>query len=230
MKNGASIFANIKADVIAIEELNPIYAPTIQAILQNKTGAQWDYRVSAQGINGQGSGMGEYWRTDRVELVADLGSVSIDTLPSNYDLRFRGVILRIKGTNRQFGFFSGKLVWVHGGDDADRRAEAVRVKTWVNQQMANYPAASARIIAADFNDTVGSPAYNVFGAYDDGGARKPTAPAADPQRRIDYLLWADSNAGASRHGFVTAHSDDRLGRSSYYGSDHRFVFGDALIP
>ncbi len=49
---------------------------------------------------------------------------------------------------------------------------------------------------------------------------------ADPRERIDYLLWADSKSGASQQGFVTA----RLGRGESYGSDHRFVYGDARIP
>src|SRR5262245_56600117 len=72
MNHAAGLFSAIKADVIGIEELDPKWAPTIDQILQTKTGATWDYRVSAQGINGKGSGVGAYWRADRVELVADL--------------------------------------------------------------------------------------------------------------------------------------------------------------
>ena len=93
-----------------------------------------------------------------------------------------------------------------------------------------FPAAKARIVASDFNDTPGSDPYDVFADYDDGDARKPTSNAADPSRRIDYLLWANTAGGATTDGFVTARSDHRLGRSEYFGSDHRFVYGDASIP
>lgn len=230
MNRAASLFDAINADVIGIQELNPIYAPKIDSILQTKTGVSWSYRVSSQGINGKGSGVGAYWRTDRVELVADLGAVDVDTLDSNYIVRFHGVILKDKKSSRQFGFFSGKLVWGSAGDDTDRRIEAQRLRTWMDTQMAKYPGAKARIVASDFNDTVGSGAYNVFGAYDDGDARKGTYSGANPTERIDYLFWADGKTGASRQGFVTPRSDGRLGRSEYFGSDHRFVYGDALIP
>lgn len=230
MTRAAALFDTLKADVIGIEELNPAYAGKIDSILEGQTGTPWAYKVSAQGVDGKGSGVGAYWRSDRVELVADLGAVDVDTLPSRYIVRFRGVLLKVKGTNKQFGFFSGKLVWGSGGDDADRKREAQRLRAWMDTQMAKYPAAKARIVASDFNDTIGSGAYNVFGAYDDGDAVKGTHSGADPRERIDYLLWADSKAGASQHGFVTTRSDARLGRSEYYGSDHRFVYGDARIP
>lgn len=230
MNHGAALFDAIHADVIGMEELNPAYVAKIDQILEAKTGVAWEYKVSEQGVNQKGSGIGAYWRTDRIELVADLGFKTVQVLDSNYYVRFRGVILQIKGTQKQFGFFSGKLVWGSGGDDADRKLEAERLKAWIDTQMAKYPRAKARIVASDFNDTVGSDAYDVFGAYDDGDARKATNPAASPSQRIDYLLWADSAAGASKQGFVTARSDGRLGRSEFYGSDHRFVYGDAAVP
>jgi hypothetical protein len=230
------LLSAISADVVGIEELDPRFAPKIDQLLESKTGHTWDYKVTTQGIDGKGSGIGAYWRADRIELVADLGYVDVDTLSTRYLVRFRGVLLRDKASQRQFGFFSGKLVWGGGGggDGEDRRAEAVRLRTWMDQQMAKYPAAKARILASDFNDTIGSDAYDVFGAYDDGDAEKPTAPAAFPlfsiPKRIDYLFWADRAAGASQQGFVTARSDNRLGRSQFFGSDHRFVYGDAKIP
>lgn len=230
MTHAARLYDAIHADVIGIEELHTPYAGKIDSILQAQTGASWSYRVSAQGINNTGSGVGVYWRDDRVQLVANLGSVAVDTLDTNYVVRFHGVILKQKSTGKQFGFFAGKLVWGSGGDDEDRRIEAVRLKNWIDAQMAKYPAAKARIVASDFNDTVGSDAYDVFGSYDDGDARKPTSNAASPKDRIDYLFWADTRTGATRDGFVSARSDGRLGRSEYYGSDHRFVYGDALIP
>jgi hypothetical protein len=230
MNRGAALFDAIHADVVGIEEINTAYSAKIDSILEAKTGVAWDYKVSEQGVNQKGSGIGAYWRTDRIEFVADLGFKTVQVLDSNYYVRFRGVILRIKGTQKQFGFFSGKLVWGSGGDDADRKLEAQVLKKWIDEQMAKYPAAKARIVASDFNDTVGSDAYDVFGAYDDGDARKATNPAANPSQRIDYLLWADRATGASQQGFVTARSDNRLGRSEYYGSDHRFVYGDALVP
>jgi hypothetical protein len=231
MTNAAALFDAIHADVIGIEELNPVFAGKIDSILEAKTQTAWSYRVSSQGINNAGSGVGVYWRTDRVELVADLGSVAVDTLTaSNYIVRFRGAILKQKSTGRSFGFFAGKLVWGSAGDDEDRRLEAVRLRAWIDSQMAKYPATKARIVASDFNDTVGSDAYDVFASYDDGDAEKPTSNAASPRDRIDYLFWADGKSGASRQGFTSARSDHRLGRSEYYGSDHRFVYGDALIP
>jgi hypothetical protein len=230
MTHAARLFSAIRADVIGIEELNPVYASKIDSILEAQTGVPWAYKVSAQGINGGGSGIGAYWRSDRIELVADLGYVDVDTLSTNYIVRFRGVILGIKGTAQQFGFFSGKLVWGGGGDDEDRLREAQRLRAWIDTQMAKYPTAKARIVASDFNDTIGSGAYNVFASYDDGDAVKPTSNAASPRDRIDYLFWADGKSGASQQGFVTARSDGRLGRSEYFGSDHRFVYGDARIP
>src|ERR1041385_5826815 len=66
MTNAASLYDAINADLIGIEELNPIYAPKIHQILTAKTGAQWDYKVSAQGIGGKGSGIGAYWRADKL--------------------------------------------------------------------------------------------------------------------------------------------------------------------
>ena len=230
MERGAVLFDAINADVVGIQELDVKWAPKIDSILESKTGEVWEYKVSAQGVDGKGSGIGAYWRADRVELVADLGTVDVDTLPSRYIVRFKGVILKDKGSGKQFGFFSGKLVWGSGGDDEDRRIEAVRLKAWIDQQMAKYPLAKARIVASDFNASPGSDAYDVFGSYDDGDAVKPTSNAASPRVRIDYLFWADGKAGASQQGFVTARSDGRLGRSEYYGSDHRFVYGDAKIP
>jgi hypothetical protein len=230
MNHAARLFDAINADVVGIQELNPVYAPKIDSILQAKTGAQWAYKVSAQGVDGKGSGVGAYWRSDRIELVADLGYVNVDTLASRYIVRFHGVILQVKGTSKQFGFFSGKLVWGSAGDDDDRKLEAQRLKAWIDTQMAKYPAAKARIVASDFNDTIGSGAYNVFGNYDDGDAIKGTHSGANPSQRIDYLFWADSKSGATQQGFVTARSDRRLGRSEYFGSDHRFVYGDAKIP
>jgi hypothetical protein len=230
MTNGARLFDAIRADVIGIQELNPSFAGKIDSIIEAATETSWSYRTSSQGINNTGSGVGVYWRSDRVELVANLGSVIVDELASGYIVRFHGVILRQKSTQRQFGFFSGKLVWGSSGDDEDRRIEAVRLKAWVDTQMAKYPLAKARIIATDLNDTIGSGAYDVFQSWDDGDAVKPTSNAASPKNRIDYLFWADSKSGATRQGFVTARSDNRLGRSMYYGSDHRFVYGDALIP
>jgi len=230
MTHAATLFAAIHADVIGIEELDPKWAPKIDQILEAKTGTVWEYRVSAQGIGGKGSGIGAYWRSDRVELVADAGTVDVDTLASNYIVRFKGLILRPAGSTKLFGFFSGKLVWGSSGDDEDRRLEAVRLRNWINSIMAKYPEAKARIVASDFNDTIGSPAYDVFESYDDGDAVKATSNAASPRDRIDYLMWADSGTGASQPGFVTARSDGRLGRSEYFGSDHRFVYGDARIP
>lgn len=230
MEHAARLFDSIHADVIGIQELHVPYAPKIDTLLQNATETTWSYRNSAQGVDGKGSGVGVYWRDDRVELVADLGYVEVDKLPSRYSVRFHGVILRDKASGKQFGFFSGKLVWGSAGDDADRKREAQRLKTWIDTQMAAYPAAKARIVASDFNDTIGSGAYDVFGAWDDGGATKGTHSGANPSERIDYLFWADSRTGASRQGFVTARSDGRLGRSEYFGSDHRFVYGDARIP
>jgi len=228
--HAAGLFDAIHADVVGIQELNPAYAAKIDSILQAKTGVAWEYRVSAQGVDGKGSGVGAYWRSDRVELVANLGYVDVGTLASRYIVRFHGVILQLKGTTKQFGFFSGKLVWESGGDDADRKAEAQKLRAWIDTQMAKYPAAKARIVASDFNDTIGSGAYNVFASYDDGDAVKGTHSGANPSERIDYLLWADSKAGASQNGFVTARSDHRLGRSEFFGSDHRFVYGDARVP
>jgi hypothetical protein len=229
MTMAAGLFDAINADVIGIEELNPVFASKIDSILQTETGHPWEYRVTTQGVDGKGSGVAVYWRGDRVELVQDLGYVDVGTLPSRYIVRFRGVLLRIKGATNTFGFFSGKLVWGSAGDDEDRRAEAVKLRAWIDTKMAPYPGA-ARIVASDFNDTIGSDAYDVFGSYDDGDAVKPTSNAASPRDRIDYLFWADGKNGASKNGFVTARSDGRLGRSMYYGSDHRFVYGDALIP
>jgi uncharacterized protein YciW len=230
MEHAARLFDAIHADVIGVQELHVPYAAKIDTLLQSATGTAWSYRNSAQGVDGKGSGVGVYWREDRVELVADLGYVEVDKLPSRYSVRFHGVILRDKSSGKQFGFFSGKLVWGSAGDDADRKLEAQRLKSWIDAQMAKYPAAKARIIASDFNDTIGSGAYNVFGAWDDGGAVKGTHSGANPRERIDYLFWADSSAGASQRGFVTTRSDGRLGRSEYFGSDHRFVYGDARIP
>ncbi|HEU0037305.1 MAG TPA: endonuclease/exonuclease/phosphatase family protein [Kofleriaceae bacterium] len=227
-KHAAGLVDAIRADVVGIQELDPAFAPRIAQILAQATGATWDYRVSAQGIGGRGSGVGVYWRADRISLVADLGHVDVDTLASGYIVRFHGVILSPKGTTKQFGFFSGKLDWNKGEGDR-RTAEARRLRSWIDARLAEH-GVKTRIVASDFNDTIGSNAYDVFADYDDGDAIKPTVRGLDPDRRIDYLLWADGAAGASRQGFATARSDRRLGRSEFFGSDHRFVYGDARVP
>jgi hypothetical protein len=146
------------------------------------------------------------------------------------------VLLEHVPSKHRFGMFAGKLYWEHGQEDR-RAAEAKKVRAWMNEVMSSGEAAGVhtRILGSDFNDTIGSGPYDVFASYDDGDAEKKTIPGKNPDwffafgRRIDYLFWANSAAGASRHGFVTPQSDGRLGRSEYFGSDHRFVYGDALI-
>jgi len=228
-EHAADLFSAIQADVIGIQELAPEFAGRLDTILEQATGVAWEFRASEQGVGGKGSGVGAYWRTDRIELAADLGPVDVGTLPSGYIVRFHGVMLRPVGTQQLFGFYSGKLDWNSDGN-ARREAQAQALRAFIDRTMAGHAGAKARIVASDFNDIVGSDAYDVFADYDDGDARKPTSPAATPSRRIDYLFWADGTGGASSNGFTTARSDGRLGRSEYYGSDHRFIYGDARIP
>jgi hypothetical protein len=228
-KNAAALFEAIHADVIGIEELTPQNAVRIADILDHATGATWAYRDHEQGIGDHGSGNAVFWRTDKLDLVADLGSYVVGTLDSGYIIRYQGVVLSPKGSTKELGMFAGKLDW-NKAETGHRHGEAQRLRAWMDTQMAAHPAAKARILASDFNDTIGSPAYDVFADYDDGDATKPTIPATAPTRRIDYLFWADSSAGASKNGFASTRSDHRLGRSQFYGSDHRFVYGDALVP
>jgi len=228
-KNAANLFDAIHADVVGIEELAPQNAPRIAQIFGAATGTTWQFRDHTQGINDRGSGIGVFWRSDKIDLVADLGSYAVGTLDSGYIIRFQGVILSPRGSGKQFGMFAGKLDWL-ANEPGHRHGEAQRLRAWMDEQMAAHPEAKARVLASDFNDTIGSSAYDVFADYDDGDATKPTIPATSPSRRIDYLFWADSANGASKNGFVSQRSDHRLGRSMYYGSDHRFVYGDALIP
>jgi hypothetical protein len=227
---------DIGADVIGIEETAPDSAVHVQAILEEATGVAWEFRVVDQGIDGVGSGVGIMWRTDRIELVEDLGSLDADVLATGYILRFAGSLLKPVGNHPAFGMFSGKLEWTSGASEA-RRVQAERVHAWVDEVMAPHEAdgALARIIAVDLNDTEGSPAHEVFASeYDDGDAVKHTIPGnvpdTDAGRRIDYLFWSAGVPGPEDGGFVTEQSDGRLGRSGFFGSDHRFVYGDALVP
>ena len=226
-ETAADLFAAIHADVVGIEELDPVFAPKIDRILEAATGESWEYKVSPQGIGGVGSGVGVYWRTARVSLAADLGPIDVGTLASGYKVRYQGVLLQTTA-GKTFGVFAGKLDW-NSGEGAIRETEARALRKAIDMRMAPY-GNRPRVVASDFNDTVGSAAYDVFADYDDGGARKATsASGQDPSRRIDYLFWGDGPGGASSPGFVGARSDGRLGRSMFFGSDHRFVYGDARV-
>lgn len=234
-QHAARLVHAIAADMVGVEELPPVYAPRIEALLEKHTGDTWSFVGSEQGIGGTGSGNSIFWRERTVELVQDFGYATLDTLPSGYHLRFHGGLFRPRGSLHLFGFFAGKLYWDSAAGER-RRAEAQELRSWVDAVMAPWEpkGAVSRIVAIDLNDTPGSPAYQVFVPdYDDGGAVKPTIPGRYPDatggRRIDYLLWDDGQAGTGQQGFVGAKSDGRLGRSEYFGSDHRFVYGDARI-
>ena len=234
--HAAGLINAISADMVGVQELPPEYAPRIDALLEKKTNESWEYIGSAQGINGHGSGNHLFWRSRTVDLVRDLGNITVDTLPTGYLLRFHGGLFRPRGSPHSLGFFSGKLYWDKSA--ASRRAsEALKLRRWIHETMKPLEplGATARIVAIDLNDTRKSKAYQVFSAeYDDGGAIKPTAPGLNPDikggRRIDYLFWDDGKPGAPTQGFLGAKSDGRLGRSEYFGSDHRFVYADAQIP
>lgn len=229
--DAAGRIRDISADVIGVQEMPPAFRDRMIAILEDATGDPWDAVVVEQGISGRGSGVGVFWRATRLELARDLGSVDVDTLDSGYILRFAGVLLRALEGGGELAVFSGKLWW-EGGQSARRGEQARVLHAWIDDQMRGEEG-TARVLAIDLNDVVGSPAYQVFAAdWDDGGATKSTAPGQYPDtasgRRIDYLFWSRGKP-MPEEGFVTERSDGRLGRSGYFGSDHRFVYGDARI-
>ena len=84
IEHAASLFAAIGAKGIGIHETPPVDASRVDAILEDATGKEWNYRVKAQGIDVTGSGVGVFWRTDQIALVQDLGHVDVDTLPSGF--------------------------------------------------------------------------------------------------------------------------------------------------
>ena len=221
---------DIEADVIGMQEIPPVYADRVVAILEDATGDRWDATVAEQGIEGRGSGVAVFWRETRVELVRRLGPVDVDTLDSGYVLRFVGAELRPLGSDRSIAVFSGKLYWERAAV-ARRGVQAERVRAFIDEVLADTPGLP-RVLAIDLNDEPGSPAHRVFAAWDDGDAVKATAPGEAPDgpagRRIDYLFWSRGGA-AGDDGFATERSDGRLGRSGYFGSDHRFVYGDARV-
>jgi hypothetical protein len=233
-RNLAARIRDIEAEVIGIEEMTPASAEIVVGIIGEATGVSWEHRTVDQGIDGVGSGVGVMWRSDRIALVEDLGYLDADLLDSGYALRFAGVLLETVEGGRSFGMFAGKLDW-HADNAEGRRAQAERVRDWVDERMATHPEALARIIATDANDVPGSPAHDVLAAeYDPGDAVKHTIPGAGPDttagRRIDFLFWSVGAPGPEQGGFVGEQSDGRLGRSGFFGSDHRFVYGDALVP
>ncbi|MBI4871708.1 MAG: endonuclease/exonuclease/phosphatase family protein [Candidatus Riflebacteria bacterium] len=225
------------ASVIGMEELDATAADRMKANLKKHTGGTWEHVFEEQGVRDRGSGLGVFWRTDRVDLIRRLGKTQIDLLDNGYVLRFMGVLLRDRISQRPFGVFTGKIAWDgaekdgHQVRESDRVVEARRLKTWVQQVMAAYPSAP-RILAMDMNSPHGSPTYREFAKdYEDDGTAEATHNSlfrlfgrSVMTKKLDYL-WYDADSGPKKRGGFF----QRATRSEHFGSDHRALWAKVRL-
>jgi endonuclease/exonuclease/phosphatase family metal-dependent hydrolase len=242
--SGGGLLKAIGADAVGIQEVDLKHKGTLLQKLKQATGAKWQCVYSQQGVRKhEESGVGVFWRTDRVKLVRDLGGIVLGELAHHYVIKAHGAILSKKG--KKFAMFTTKLNWGEPGkskvpgqtidEEEERLLEARRLMSWMTR-LAKTEFRKHRVrtylLAIDLNDKRGSDTYKLFKrAFDDGDGKKNTFSAKDPNRRIDFLFFRDA-AGKVKLGFKQKsppHSDGRLGRSMNYGSDHRFIYGDVVL-
>jgi len=226
--------------VIGMQELmSEADRSTIEAFLEQYTGAAWDSARTPQGVNST-SGIGMFWRPDLVEFRAEwyLGEKVLEQIDNGYVLKFVGRLFRKQGYQDAFGLFTGKLLWggaiINGHEvtEEERRQEAVRLKTWISggetgsPGMSGYPG-TVRVIATDLNTDTGTATWNEMNLdYSDPSSQHTIGMSSYPDwllditgRRIDYVWW-DYDAGAKQSGGFA----DGPRRSSHFGSDHRAVY------
>jgi GH43 family beta-xylosidase len=204
---------------------------SVRGILVEVTGHPWDARLfdTEPGAQPAYERLAILWRADVLDLVEELGSVEVDALdsgagPRTRSLRFGGLLLRRRGTRRDVGVFTGKLVplgrEIDGApvDNDDRAAEATRLRAWIAQVLAPHPDAT-RVIAVDTNADVGTAPWVDLrgGGFWDGDDDTPTH-FAYGARRIDHLFWDLDDGPRRTDGFL-------LGPfvTADFGSDHRSV-------
>lgn len=208
----------------------------VRQVLEQWTGDAWNVAHWPQGLNGTSSGNAVYWKPSHIALVADLGSVDIETLESGYAVRFGGALFQTVPRDGHPGgnliaMFSGKLTWngavLPGGalvTHADRVRESNVLNAWIEEQLADAPQA-ARVIAMDMNSDdrevdpplFTSPTHDFW--LEAGWDRGPTSlSTTNSGKRLDYLWLRDGT-------FVEGPR-----RSMDYGSDHRFLWADVTLP
>lgn len=112
------------------------------------------------------------YRSDLYSEVRNFGTYAVDRIDSSegkaaYPISFGGLLLRTKGANKTFGFFSDKFVCAgqtrNGealGDDA-RVSEVNRLAQWISSKMDGHPKAT-RIVTTDMNAARGSRPWQAF--------------------------------------------------------------------
>ena len=214
------------AAMIGMQEIGPS-DPEAEKILLDTTHLPWKSIRYAQGGSAQGSGFAIFYRADRVELIEDLGTVTLGRIDNGYEPRFGGGIFRELSSGKRFGFFTGKLIWagaVMNGSpvtEAERVREARIVQSFVSEKMSVEPS-SARILAMDMNAGFQSLTHAAWlqAGYADGGASSATFDSHWNLlfgKRLDYI-WMSSGSGNPATFLEPPH------RSEDFGSDHRMVW------
>jgi len=230
---------NPPISVIGMEEIaTTAQCDIIASELASATHYNWTYYFNWMGRKVGDSGEAVFWRTDLIEARSPdwfLGNTIVGHLDNGYDIKFMCQLLTAKGVDEAFGVISGKLVWDeavlngHYVTETDRQAEAVKLKTWIRNGETGSPAMSAypdavRIITTDLNSPRSTLTWNEMNLeYDDPGRGYTVQSASTtPTKRYDYIWWDyDGNSTKQTGGFV----QNTNWVSSYFGSDHRAVYG-----